>query len=449
MKKNMMFLALMFFILSAASVNAQVLIGDGDTPETTAILELRSDKLGLLLPRVALKFTDDKTTIESPVTGLTVYNTNTATDESGTKAVVPGVYIFDGNLWIRSSAGVAPVIITQPKAFSWSRLKETNGDPNGPAAADVADAIAVLSVTAAGPGTLTYQWYQKSANRNAPDTKLSGAIASTYAPVVTDWGMKSYYCVVKNGTDSVISAIADVAIGCGAKTNQGRWLRFMCHNLGADTGLDPFVYKSINDTTSRDIKGWLFQWGRNADGHQWRSSATVEGPYSNINLFFGVPNTATAYYGKFITNASSETFFDWRTPQYDLLWRNSNYDGRQPCPSGWRLPTSGEWGSIYRGDSSFGVPDAATANTWTLTSGGCQLKPDGTTTTLFLPATGGRSVGGSIGAAAGAGEGTYWSSTSASNYAFVMTFNKGVVCPEESFNRGTGYSARCVSETYD
>jgi uncharacterized protein (TIGR02145 family) len=426
-------------------VNAQVRIGGTDDPHGSAVLDLNvasnvsTGKLGLALPRVTLQATNDNTTITSPATGLTVYNTASA--GSGATAVVPGVYIFNGNLWIRSSAGVAPVIISQPKVFSWSRLRDVNGDPIGPA---TVTSIAPLSVTAVGSGTLTYQWYQKSANRNAPDTKLTGATNATYNPDVTAWGMKSYYCVVKNGNDSAVSTIADVAIGCGAKTNQGRWLRFMCHNLGADTSLDPFVYKSTNDTTSKDIKGWLFQWGRIADGHQWRSSDTITGPY-NSTAYIEVPS-GDKMYGKFIKNSSMATFQDWRTPQVDYLWRNWG-DGRFPCPSGWRVPTSDEWGSLYREGSSWGVPAAATANTWMWTTSGCQLKPDGTTATLFLPAAGYRYINGSlhnVGA-----HGSYSSSTLASSEALHLVLTSGRVSPELSDSRVHGLSVRCISEIYE
>jgi uncharacterized protein (TIGR02145 family) len=364
-----------------------------------------------------------------------------AADLSAMGAANGQVLKYNGTIWV--PANVAPVAITaQPKAFSWSRLKDTNGDPNGPATAT----IAALSVTATGFGTLTYQWYQKSANPNAPTTKLTGATASTYAPVVTDWGMKSYYCVVKNGNDSVVSTIADVAIGCGAKTNQGRWLRFMCHNLGADTSLDPFVYKSINDTTSRDIKGWLFQWGRAADGHQWRSSDTIKGPYSSTTSA-AVPISHTMY-GKFIISYSTFPFADWRTPQYDIAWRNNNTP-IQPCPSGWRIPTADEWGSIYRDGSSYGTPAAATANTWTwITTSGFQLKPDGVTVTLFLPAAGCRypNTGNIVEAEETA---AYWSSTAVPSKAFGAALYQGSILVNMQVDRGLGYSLRCVSTALD
>jgi uncharacterized protein (TIGR02145 family) len=441
MKRNV-FLMLTLLMLSTASVNAQVRIGGDADPNPSAVLDLNATNtvnngtLGLALPRVELTSTSDIGTITTPATGLTVYNTASA--GSGATAVAPGVYIFNGNSWTRSSAGIAPVIITQPKAFSWSRLKDTNGDPNGPATATVT----VLSVTATGSGTLTYQWYQKSANRNAPDSKLTdnGATTATYTPVVTAWGMKSYYCVVKNGTDSVVSAIADVAIGCGAKTADGGWLKFMCHNLGAsfvgtNQSLDAITFTSDG---SNDARGWLFQWGRAADGHQHRESDTHPGPVTGVAQ---TPPTTDGANVKFVTNSTAP--YDWCTPQYDYFWRNWP-DGRFPCPSGWKVPSASDWGALYRSGTTYGAPGQATANTWYWENNGYALRPDGTTTTLFLPAAGVRDVGGTLHPVGARGH--YWSSTTASSGAFVLDFHGGEVSPESSNARANGFSVRCVSE---
>jgi uncharacterized protein (TIGR02145 family) len=432
--RKVFFLMLMLLMLSAVSMNAQVLIGgDGNgNPDPTAVLELRSNNLGLLLPRVALQSIEDKSTIDNPIAGLAVYNTTPA--GTGATAIVPGIYVFTGTAWTLQAP---PVIITQPKSFSWSRLKETNGDPNGPATATIED----LTVEASGVG-LSYKWYKKAINKNAADTKV--AEGASYTPVVTAWGMNSYYCVVSNAYGNVKSDVADVAVGCGAKTADGGWLKFMCHNVGAspvgaDQSLDEIIFDS--DTTSSDAKGWLFQWGRAADGHQWRGSETEPGPVTLPDDDNPIPSDNPAY-GKFITNGIAP--LDWRDPQRDYLWRNYN-DGRFPCPSGWRIPSSSEWGSIYRTGSSYGSPDSATANTWnwTTTGKGHQIKPDGSTTTLFLPAAGTRR---SIGTFVGVGsQGLYWSTASVHSFASDLHIYSWLVMPDTTLGRVAGASVRCVS----
>jgi uncharacterized protein (TIGR02145 family) len=356
-----------------------------------------------------------------------------------------GVYFWNGSQWILA-AGTAPVIITQPESFSWSRLYEKDGDPNSTGN----EFSPVLTVVASGTG-LSYQWYKKAVNKNAADILLTSETNPTYTPVVTAWGMNSYYCVVSNAYGNVKSDVADVAAGCGAKTNDDTWLKFMCHNLGAspvgaDQSLDEITFDTNStvaegDTISSDAKGWLFQWGRVADGYQWRSSETAPGPVTLPSDNNPIPSDNPAY-GKFITN-NTITPFDWRDPQQDYLWRNWN-DGRFPCPSGWRIPSSSEWGSIYCTGGFYGTLGTAIANTWYWENRGYGIRPDGSTTTLFLSAAGGRD---STGAFYNVGTyGNYWSSTSCSTGAFNLRFNSSRVSPELLNGRGAGFSVRCLAE---
>lgn len=75
-------------MVSFATMHAQVGIGT-TTPDASSILELKSTKAGLLLPRVALTSTTDNTTVPNPATSLLVYNTT----NSG--AITPGYYYWD------------------------------------------------------------------------------------------------------------------------------------------------------------------------------------------------------------------------------------------------------------------------------------------------------------------------------------------------------------------
>jgi uncharacterized protein (TIGR02145 family) len=322
-------------------------------------------------------------------------------------------------------------------------------------------------VTAAN--AISYQWYRVSNNNYTADVSLgttNGANTATYTFTPagtgkTNWGLSKFYCIVTNNSGSVKSEIAEVAYGCGAKTNDNRWLRFMCHNLGATpvTGAQALDAVKVSygttaaDTTSSkntdvpanndDAKGWWFQWGRNADGHQWRSSASVAGPV-DLGTGTAVPS-GNAAYGKFITNSDRAKAYDWLYPQYDYLWRNWN-DGRFPCPSGWRVPSSAEWGTIYRGGGQYGTPDEATSNVWAWSDSprGYKIQPNGSTTTLFLPAAGFRYNNETV-SNVGTG-GTYWSSTTASSGAYYLDFYSIRVSPEASHNRAYGRSVRCLAE---
>ncbi len=66
-------------------------------PDNSAVLELSATNKGFLPPRIALKSTTDEVTIESPAIGLLVYNT--ALLGTGTTAVNPGYYYWNGIQW--------------------------------------------------------------------------------------------------------------------------------------------------------------------------------------------------------------------------------------------------------------------------------------------------------------------------------------------------------------
>jgi hypothetical protein len=121
--KKIFFLMLTFLMLSAASMNAQVRIGGLDDPNPSAVLDLNANndaaptanKGGLSLPRIPLTSETAQLNGAVPPNGTVVYNTNAGMTEGA------GVYFWNGSQWVLA-AGTAPVIITQPKSFSWSRL---------------------------------------------------------------------------------------------------------------------------------------------------------------------------------------------------------------------------------------------------------------------------------------------------------------------------------------
>jgi len=99
-KRNQI-LVLCLFIISlffTSNVKAQVTIGANDLPNSSAVLDLRSnDHYGLLLPNLKLISATDATVLAGGVhvPGMLVYNTATVND------VRPGVYCDDGTKWVR------------------------------------------------------------------------------------------------------------------------------------------------------------------------------------------------------------------------------------------------------------------------------------------------------------------------------------------------------------
>jgi uncharacterized protein (TIGR02145 family) len=425
--KKIFFLMLTLLILSAASMNAQVRIGGTTDPHSSAVLDLNatnatnSGALGLALPRVTLQSTEDQSTIPNPVAGLAVYNT--VKTGSGATAVVPGIYVFTGTAWALQAP---PVIITQPESFSWSRLKEEEGDPHS----TVTTFSPTLTVVASGAG-LTYQWYKKATNKNAADIPV--ATTQTYKPVVTAWGMNSYYCVVSNAYGSVKSDVADVAAGCGAKTVTGGWLKFMCYNLGADRTKDPFIYDA-------DILGSFYQWGRP------EAIARTEPVPANFIA-------ATAYPWDWSIPAGYATPLSTTNHQNDGLWSNRNASSSVPCPAGWHVPSQTAFAAIFKGTADTDVPENATANTWTPSgnwtttpgSAGYAVNPDGSTTTLFLPAAGYRHY--SLGICADTGfVAYYWLHDTKGTFALGLQLRQTFVSLGFPYDRADGFPVRCIKE---
>jgi uncharacterized protein (TIGR02145 family) len=96
----------------------------------------------------------------------------------------------------------------------------------------------------------------------------------------------------------------------------------MDRNLGASRAatfaMDSYAY------------GDLYQWGRFADGHQCRNSEVSQTLSSR-------ERTQDA---RFIVTTASP--WDWRTSFNSKLWLGSNAVNN-PCPLGFRLPSSAEW----------------------------------------------------------------------------------------------------------
>ncbi|GAB6122044.1 fibrobacter succinogenes major paralogous domain-containing protein [Dysgonomonas termitidis] len=253
-----------------------------------------------------------------------------------------------------------------------------------------------------------------------------------------------------------------------------------------------------------NLYGDLYQWGRIGDGHQKRGAAqgfTVgantagtnqvaygSGPtYEDGNLigpttrypWRQVARTDATHYGMFIYGTGSGQNYNWAynllANQIDQLWRTGRFAPNDPCAkikedgltyesyypaqsnnindgsadTSWRTPSQDEWGNLYKGGTVSGFSSTATANTWVWynTNGrGYEIRPDGATTTLFLPANGTRSYG--SGSLYGQGvNGYYWSINIISTDAYGLHFNSGSVYPAYSIYRAEGIALRCIKNS--
>ena len=191
--------------------------------------------------------------------------------------------------------------------------------------------------------------------------------------------------------------------------------------------------------------GALFQWGRNADGHESRTSATTDVP----------SDTDTPGHGDFIIYSDDlegyNRRFDWRDPQNDALW-NSGTDSapikadNDPSPAGWRVPTLAEIAALA---------DKTKVSVARITQNdivGLLFTDLENDNTLFLPCAGYRTPRDEFGGGDPYAQiGVYWSGSSTpyddphiARQAYML-HNGGT----SSEWRGYGYSIRPVAENFN
>ncbi len=92
--------------------------GSGSNPHASALLDVdavATPSLGILIPRIALQAINLAAPISSPATSLLLYNTATAS--TGTNAVSPGYYYWDGIKWVRFAYNPSGV-----SSLAWNTL---------------------------------------------------------------------------------------------------------------------------------------------------------------------------------------------------------------------------------------------------------------------------------------------------------------------------------------
>jgi len=185
---------------------------------------------------------------------------------------------------------------------------------------------------------------------------------------------------------------------------------WMGYNLGAS--------RVATSSTDSLAYGDLYQWGRFAEGHQCRSSATTTTKATTV-----VPKAGNVWDGKYVASGSSP--YNWLATPDDNLWQG--VDGaNNPCPEGYRVPTESEW-EIEREAFMSNDSDGAFASPLKLPISGYRFASSGNP-----------SLVGSYG--------FYWSSSvSGSNNARNLGFfSSGADL--YSGSRGNGIAVRCLKE---
>ena len=197
-----------------------------------------------------------------------------------------------------------------------------------------------------------------------------------------------------SGATAGITTTVVAVVGAGGAT-------WMDRNLGAS--------RAATSLTDSDAYGDLYQWGRFTDGHQSRTSSTV-----NTNSDIDNPP-----HGDWITEPSNP--YDWRTPQNDNLWQGVN-GINNPCPIGYRLPTETEWITEFQAWSSQDA-DGGFNSPLKLSLGGERSSNDGDLINV-------------------GNTGYYWTSTV--NGSWANRLNVSFVANINPNSRGNGASVRCI-----
>lgn len=235
-------------------------------------------------------------------------------------------------------------------------------------------------------------------------------------------------------------------------------------NVGAITIKNKAVSTANTDIT--DDVGKLFQWGR-SQGLNATNNATTCSDEANLEDL-GHPTREdladmSKWDGKFI-NGDGDLHDNWlqingnglpnpksseyvEDSWYLQLWNANNgkdnanpvKGAHDPCPAGWRVPTSDEWKKI--GASSDGNPSGATIND--ANSVIVPGKENGKN--LVLPAAGSRSTNGQ--SYQQGSEGFYWQSLATSEEVLYMTLgNADNPLGWHSNSITCAFSVRCIQE---
>jgi len=371
-------LAVALFI--TCSVQSQIGMGTPN-PDASAVLELASTQKGFLPPRLT---TLQRNAIVQPTEGLTIYNTNKNCLEWYNKS---GWY---------NSCGDNPPAVASYTCNTLETGTMTAGDP-------VSGVSQTITATVSAPGSYdisaTNNGVTFSARGNFPSKgKQDVILRATGIPVAI--GFHKFTLNTTPGCSFDRPTIdATTVVGAAGKI-------WMAYNLGATA--------PATSSTDTAQYGDLYQWGRDTDGHEKKTSLNTP----------TLSSTDTPVDGKFITTTTSSSY-DWRSTANDKLWQGAT-GTNNPCPAGFRIPKVQEWEDEFTASN---IVDGVTAYN----------------SVLKLPLTNYRYYDGSL-ASIGTNS-SYWSSdidttNRKSFYIYIISSGKG----SGSAVRGYGLSVRCIKE---
>ena len=152
------------FILTFLSIFTYSQVGintDGSTPNSSSMLDIKSNNKGILIPRMTQA---ERSVISTPANGLMVYQTN------GTS----GFYFYDGSSWVRLATG-SEATYTSGTGISISNNTITNTSPDQ-----------TVTLTSGGATTITGTY--PNFTISSTDNNSGGSVTSVTAGTGLDGG---------------------------------------------------------------------------------------------------------------------------------------------------------------------------------------------------------------------------------------------------------------------
>nr|WP_260211682.1 hypothetical protein [Elizabethkingia anophelis] len=196
----------------------------------------------------------------------------------------------------------------------------------------------------------------------------------------------SFKITPENKSDLTINLLKCGAY-IGTSNDPANYKEFMCQNLGATPGIDPFSAEKGNH-------GAKYQWGAQT-GEPGRYISQVD------------------------DQSKSGAIAGWNaTGKPDGSWSDTSKTANDPCPSGYRVPTSAQWQAVIDNNNVERVGTWANDGNYTTA---LYFRNPSNVRTLMLPAAGYRSD--TDGALNDRGFGGFcWSSSVATSNAYYLYF---------------------------